>query len=224
MVIRKKNRSKTLENMYLVNKIFRNKLIVNGKGDHILWEQANIISRFYSPWNSENIKPIEFRSLWDENKLFFCFKVYDSEIHIDKSTDVYNSINNSDRVELFFRSDDAMSPYYCLEIDPTPRIMDFMAKPNKDFNFDWNWPTKDMMVKSTINKSYFVVEGWLSIKSLESFDLLKNNKIEVGIYRAKYQKQPNGTYDPKWITWVNPQTEEPNFHISSSFGLFELVE
>jgi hypothetical protein len=117
-----------------------------------------------------------------------------------------------------------MDPYYCLEIDPTARIMDFMAKPNRNFNFNWNWPSNEIEVKSTIKENYFIVEGAISIKSLNELGLLKQNKIETGVYRAKYNRQKQGGYEPTWITWINPKTETPNFHIASSFGVFELVE
>ena len=177
---------------------------------------------FNSPWDTKEVKKISFNALWDTKNLFFCFKVEDSEVHIHQSDDTNESINNSDRVELFFRTDDSMNPYYCLEIDPTSRIMDFIAKPGKNFNFYWNWPSEDIEVKSSIEKTHFIVEGAISIKSLTKLDLLKNGQIETGIYRAKYNKQSNGNYEPTWITWVNPMTQTPNFHIASSFGILKL--
>lgn len=63
--------------------------------------------------------------------MYFCYKVYDDNIHIDRQDDSIDSIGESDRVEIFFRTDENLNPYYCLEIDPTPRIMDFMASPKK---------------------------------------------------------------------------------------------
>ncbi|MBP8793372.1 MAG: endoxylanase, partial [Lutibacter sp.] len=137
--------------------------------------------------------------------------------------DSVNSIGNSDRVELFFRTDANLDPYYCLEIDPTPRIMDFKAYPNKNFDFNWNWPKNDIIVKSDIENNFFVVEGAITLASLKKINLLKDNKIETGIFRAKYNKQDNSTFEPTWISWVNPQTETPNFHIASSFGQLILL-
>ena len=211
-------------NRYKVNKVSRRLLKITGKGGCPIWENANVIKDFCSPWDSENIKKIEFKSLWDQDNLFFCFKVYDSEIYIHPSEDSNDSINNSDRVELFFRLNDLMNPYYCLEIDPTSRIMDFLAKPGKNFDFNWNWPLDHIEVKSTIGKKHFIVEGVISIQSLTELGLLKQNKIEIGVYRAKYNKQKDGDYIPTWITWVNPKTETPSFHTASSFGVFELNE
>ena len=100
--------------------------------------------------------------------------------------------------------------------------MDFKAKPNKEFDFNWNWPTQDIEVKSTIESNYFIVEIAISVKSLKDLDLLKNGVLETGIYRAKYNQQKDASFEPTWIPWVNPNTETPNFHTPTSFGLLVL--
>jgi hypothetical protein len=145
----------------------------------------------------------------------------DDTVHINKTDNSISSIDVSDRVELFFRSNAELNPYYCLEIDPTPRVMDFKAHNYRDFDFNWNWPKEDLIVKSSFNANGFCVEGKISISSLNKLNLLNDNKIETGIYRAKYQKIKEN-YVPTWITWVNPKTETPDFHVSSSFGILKL--
>ncbi|MFV8346955.1 sugar-binding protein [Flavobacterium sp. ZB4P13] len=209
---------------YEVNLIEKKQLNISGNGDDTLWDNAMILTDFCSPWSTEKGTEITFRVLWDREKLFFNFTVLDTEIHIEKQDDSIDSIGNSDRVELFFRPDNSLNPYYCLEIDTSGRVMDFMAHPNKDFDFNWNWPKDDLVVKSTVNANSFTVEGSISIESLKSFNLIQNNRIETGVFRAKYTKRQNGCFEPNWITWVNPNTETPNFHIASSFGVFVLKE
>ena len=210
---------------YKVNLIKKDQLIITGKGDNLLWNEASVLTDFVSPWDTEKPSKIEFRALWDGEKLFFCFTVFDSMVHIEKKDVGFENILNSDRVELFFRTHESLNPYYCLEIDPDPRIMDFIAYPNRNFDYNWNWPKDDIAVKSAINETYFTVEGEISIKSLENFNLIKDgNKIETGIYRAKYNSKDNINFEPTWITWVNPNTETPNFHIASSFGVLELAK
>ncbi|MFB9058239.1 sugar-binding protein [Mariniflexile ostreae] len=209
---------------YRVKKIDENHLKINGKADHPLWEKATGLTDFCSPWDDENIKEIEFKALWDGTYVFFCFKVQDSDIHIDTADNTVKSINNSDRVELFFRSNKQLDPYYCLEIDPSPRLMDFKAKPNRVFDFNWKWPEADISIKSDIQNDFFTVEIAISVASLIKKNLLKEGTIETGIYRAKYNKQENGNYEPTWITWVDPNTETPDFHTSTSFGLLQLEE
>lgn len=208
---------------YNVNRIEKNTLQINGLGNNPLWDKAEIINDFISPWDATKLGKIELRALWDLDNIYFCFIVYDANVYIDAKDDSIDSINSSDRVEIFFRTDVALNPYYCLEIDPTPRIMDFIAYPNKKFDFDWNWPENDLIVKSVIKENYFVVELAITIQSLKKFNLIKNNTIEAGLYRAKYKKQENKQFEPTWISWVNPNTVTPNFHVASSFGILNLV-
>lgn len=207
-------------NSYKVNSISSHK---ESNLSSLPWQESNVLCDFTSPWENVSIDKIEFRALHDTSHFYFKFKVYDSKLHIVSDDDSNDSINNSDRVELFFRSDSLMQPYYCLEIDPTPRVMDFKALPNKEFDFDWNWPKGEINVESSVEAEYFEVQGTISLKSLEDFNLLKEGKIEAGIYRAKYNQKEDLSFEPLWITWVDPNTEEPNFHIASSFGVLELI-
>jgi hypothetical protein len=209
---------------YNVNCIKKDTLKIKGNGNHSLWEKAEVLTDFISPWDNKKLDKIEFRALWDTENLFFCFTVFDTKLHIDEKDDSVDSIGNSDRVELFFRPDESLNPYYCLEIDPISRIMDFMANPNKDFNFNWSWPKNDIKVKSYINRNNFTVEIVISIKSLRKLNLIKRNKIDVGIFRAKYYEQENSNFEPIWISWVNPDTESPNFHTPTSFVVLYLMD
>lgn len=208
---------------YKVKGINEKEIKLSGKGDHSIWKEADSLSDFSSPWDDKVISKIKFKALHNSEKIFYLFKVYDSQTYIHPSEDKNDSINNSDRVELFFRTDASLDPYYCLEIDPTSKIMDFKAHPNKVFNFNWNWPTKDIEVKSSIELTHFTVEIAINKKSLIALGLLNDGKIETGIYRAKYNQQQDGTYEPTWITWVDPKMNTPNFHIASSFGILKMV-
>jgi hypothetical protein len=209
---------------YEVNLIEKKQLIISGKGDDPLWDTAMVLTDFCSPWNPEKQAKITFKALWDRESLFFNFTVFDTAIHIKKYDDSIESIGNSDRVELFFRPDNTLNPYYCLEIDTAARIMDFIAYPDKNFDFNWNWPKDAIAVKSSENTHSFTVEGAISISSLKRFNLIRNNSIETGVFRAKYNQQEDLSFKPTWISWVNPNTETPNFHIASSFGTFILKE
>ncbi|MBS7256078.1 sugar-binding protein [Flavobacterium branchiicola] len=190
--------------------------------DSSLWENANCLADFSSPWKNDPISKIEFRALWDFENLYFNFRVFDTDIYIDQKDNSIDSIGNSDRVELFFRANDALDPYYCLEIDTSARVMDFKAQPDKNFDFNWDWPKEDLKLSVSKDKVSFTVGGKISIASLNELNLIHDNTIETGVYRAKFSKAENQNYEPTWITWVDPNTETPNFHIASSFGKFVL--
>lgn len=190
--------------------------------DASFWKKANCLTDFCSPWNNNPFSKIEFKAVWDLENLYFNFRVFDTDIYKDQKDDTFNSIGNSDRVELFFRTNESLNPYYCLEIDTAGRIMDFKAHPDKDFDFSWKWPKKDLQVKTSRDQTSFSVAGQISMQSLSDLNLIQNNTIEAGIFRAKFSLVENLQYQPTWISWVNPNTETPNFHIASSFGKFVL--
>ncbi|QLC65465.1 endoxylanase [Flavobacterium sp. LPB0248] len=192
--------------------------------DSFFWEKANCLTDFTSPWNNDPVLRIEFRALWDKDNFYFNFRVFDTDLYMDQKDNSVDSICNSDRVELFFRSNDKLNPYYCLEIDPSIRLLDFEARPDKIFDYDWKWAENHIKLASSKDEVSFTVAGSISIASLKELDLIHDNSIETGVYRAKFVKGKSGNYEPIWITWVNPNTTEPNFHIASSFGKFVLME
>ncbi|MGB2127884.1 MAG: carbohydrate-binding family 9-like protein [Flavicella sp.] len=205
---------------YTVSSIKNQELLLNGKGDSKLWEEAFSLTDFSSPWKQDPIAKIEFKAIHNQTHLYCRFRVADPNVYVDTTDDTKDSINESDRVELFFRSNEKLDPYFCLEIDPTARLMDFKARPQRAFDFDWNWPVKDIEIQSSVENDYFTVEIAITLDSLSELGLLKGNRLETGIYRAKYKQQADETYEPTWITWVDPKTEVPDFHIASSFGCF----
>ena len=186
------------------------------------WNQANMLTDFVNPWEPKPDTNTIFRAVWDSSYLYFRFDVHDKLIHSDDSSNHYESINVSDRVELFFRPNETLDPYYCIEIDSKARVMDFIARPEKKFDFNWYWPKSELIVNATTSSSGYYVEGAISIKSLDFLKIRNENYIETGIFRAKYYKQKDGSFKPSWITWIDPKTEFPNFHVSSSFGILTL--
>ncbi len=208
---------------YSVVRINDFELEVNGKGDAPVWTKANTIDLFVNPWSRPKASNTEFKSLFDSTNLYFYFKIYDGHIHFEDGNNTFENIGASDRVELFFRKDEFLNPYYCLEIDSRARVMDFKAFPNRKFDFTWNWPKKELIVRSSYSGEHFIVEGSISMVSLKKLGLLRENEIQVGIFRAKYQKTKSDIV-PHWISWIDPRCQIPNFHTPSAFGIFTLTD
>lgn len=210
--------------VYRVKPIESQNLVITGTSDAKAWDDANKLKDLNSPWDLAPIKPIVFKALYDSDHFYFSFEVQDGEVFTELKDNSKASIAESDRVELFIRADADLSPYYCLEIDTTPRVMDFKAMPNRDFDLSWNWPGGELEVKSNVFSESFIVEGKISLSSLKKLNLLKRDSegmfMEIGVYRAKYNKDDAGNNKPTWITWVDPKTPEPDFHIPDSFGIF----
>lgn len=208
---------------YTLNKIADNQLKINGKGDNSQWNNANLLNDFTYPWDTKAPPKTEFKALWDSQNLYFLFKATDKEIFLIQNKNTLEEINTSDRVELFFKKNDDLNPYYCLEMDSAARVMDFIAYPNKNFQFDWSWPKNGLTLKSSLTKEGYIVEIAISIESLTSLNLINKSYIKTGIYRANYH-QENKELQANWISWVVPNSTTPNFHIPSSFGLLYLKD
>ena len=58
---------------------------------------------------------------------------------------------------------------------------------------------------------------------MKDHGLLSGDKIIAGVYRAEFSMSDDGVQE-NWISWVDPGTEKPDFHVASSFGEFVLVQ
>lgn len=66
----------------------------------------------------------------------------------------------------------------------------------------------------------YTVEGKIALSELRRLNLLKaNNVMRVGIFRAEFTKTTKA-FSMQWISWVKPNTQEPDFHVESAFGEF----
>jgi hypothetical protein len=128
---------------------------------------------------------------------------------------------HSERIELFFRANEKMQPYYCLEIDPHGRILDYKAKLYREFDKSWQWPDS-LSIKALIEDENYTVQGVISLLVLKQLGLINNGQIEIGLYRGHCTKLNGNNASIKWISWVDPKTKRPDFHVPSSFGILKL--
>ena len=205
---------------YQVNKI-EETIKIMGQERSETWDKAQVVSDFYFPWNNEKAPLTEFRALYNSEYFFFRYDVEDKQVLTFVDQDHKMEVVDSDRVEIFFRKDSDLNPYYCLEMDARGRVLDYTAKFYREFDFEWQWPD-GLDVKASETKSGYVVEGAINLDSLRELGILVNNKMEAGLYRGLCTNLPVNNIEAnfKWISWVKPDSEQPDFHIPSSFGVF----
>lgn len=208
---------------YQVKHIISNQLTLDSNTLNPFWDKANVMSDFIFPWEKEKPPRTNFRALYDDNYFYFRFDVDDNNVLTHIKIDNKMEVVDSDRVEIFFRQNEELNPYYCLEMDARGRILDYVTKYYRDFDYDWQWPENDnLKVEASENENGYVVEGAISLSSLKELGLLKDNTLEVGLYRGYCMQLPNPEAKLRWISWVKPNSEKPDFHIPSSFGILEL--
>ncbi len=209
--------------IYRVKNVSSSKLLAHGKLKDSIWEKANELKDFSFPWEDELAPDTSFRALYDDANFYFRFDVEDSNILTHVVVDHKMEVVNSDRVEIFFRRDEALNPYYCLEMDARGRVLDYRVNYYRKFDYEWQWPGNDnLKVIASENEYGYSVEGIISLSSLRELGLLKNSILEVGLYRAYRMQFPINQAKFKWISWVKPKADKPDFHIPSSFGILKL--
>ncbi len=208
---------------YTVRKITR-RLALTGKGDDPEWQQASLLTDFHLPWEAGDPHPTAFRALHDENRVYCLFTITDPDVHNTVRTNDKQEVAESSRAEIFFKADDALNPYYCLEIDPLGRVLDYQAFFHRNFNFAWSWPKEQLVITTSANTDGYTIEIAIGKTSLEELGLLRNKILQAGLYRADCTPREEQEPDFKWISWVNPSSGTPDFHIPSSFGLLHLAD
>ncbi len=180
------------------------------------WTGAEALSSFVYPWDAETVPTTIFRSLHDKRHFYFRFDVIDCDIVVERGTADKMAVLNSDRVEIFFRSNEKMQPYYGLEMDPLGRVLDYKAEFYRKFDYKWRW--KGITVRSAFTLNGYRVWGCITLNSLRSLNLISDNRLQAGLFRGKCISHTPAEVSFKWISWIRPHSEQPDFHIPSAFG------
>ena len=207
---------------YSVKKTAPGSVVINGRQDDTAWTAASILTRFTYPWETTPAPATSFAALWDGEWLYCLFAVKDDSINIYRIKNEKRETGASDRVEIFFKSDDAMQPYYCLEMDAAARVLDYSAAFYRKMNYEWAWPQDQLIIKTSIAKDGYILEAAVSIASLKQLNLLKENRLQAGLFRAECTAIINGKANFKWISWIDPKVAQPDFHIPAAFGTLVL--
>lgn len=220
------------------------KIQLDGRADDRAWSRAAVEKHFVFPWKETAAPPTEFRALCDDHHLYFAFRVEDADIVVlDKLRDEEDSVFE-DRVEMYFCRDERMQNYYCIEVDSRGRVFDYRGAYYRQL--EPAWALKGLATKAAPIEQGYVVEGSVPLASLERLGFPKLRpgvKILCGLYRAEFRPDRSGKATEQrasihnlgrqldepppieaWISWVDPKTDEPDFHVPSSLGWLEIVE
>ena len=188
------------------------------------WQQAHCLEDFSYPWETDKRTNTSFRALYDDVYFYFHFEVAQAKPISYVKDNNKMEVVKSERVELFFAVDPALATYYCLEMDAMARVLDYKASYYREFDFKWQWPKGEIEVVANQSNSNYVVEGKISLQSLRNLAILKSNEMMVGVYRGECTQLEDTEATLRWISWVDPKTEKPDFHVPASFGRFVLAD
>jgi hypothetical protein len=188
------------------------------------WSIASCLSDFSFPWEETAAAPTEFRALWTPERLHFRFDCVDQDLVLGTGRTEKERVLGSDRVEVFVAPDLQLAPYFCLEMAPSGERYGYRARSYRQFDDDFEF--QGLQLNATIAGERYTVEGSLPLASLRELGVLPAGARELfaGVYRAEFSRRPGGGVHFGWMSWVDPNTEKPDFHVPSSFGVLELCD
>ena len=208
---------------YQVREVPSASIALDGILDEPEWSRAELLTDFTFPWEERDAPRTEFRAFCDDTSLYFGFTAWDDDVVVVESAPWDKRlVDGEDRVELFFAADPELRNYYCAEMDPLGRVHDFHASFHRKFDDSWSFPGLRLAAKCL--PTGYAVEGSIPLQALRSLGVLVGRDMRVGVYRAEFDHGPGGTPIEHWLSWVDPETPGPEFHVPSSFGAFRLVE
>jgi hypothetical protein len=220
------------------------KIKLDGRADEADWKKATVEKNFIFPWKQTVAPATEFRALCDDKFLYFTFRVHDEDIVVRDKFQSEDDAIFEDRAEMYFSPDEQLKNYYCFEVDSRGRSLDYRGSYYRQIDFSWTW--KGLETTGSPLPQGYVVEGRVPLASFEALGfppLRQGTKIRCGLYRAEFShdrsakpvilkpsihtrgRQLDGPpIIQEWMSWVDPKTEEPDFHVPTSLGWLEIVK
>jgi hypothetical protein len=188
------------------------------------WSQASCLSDFSFPWEETPPAPTEFFALWTPERLHFRFDCVDEDLVLGVGESEKERVLGSDRVEIFFTPNLGLTPYFCLEMAPNGERYGYRARTYRKIDDIFQW--QGLKLTASITNERYRVEGSLPLDELKKLGVIAEGARELfaGLYRAEFSRLPDGGVHFGWMSWVNPETDKPDFHVPSSFGVLELCD
>lgn len=151
-----------------------------------------------------------------ETDFVFRFEVQDEHVYAAKDFTSKRVVAGTDRVELFFSPTPALEGfYYCAEIDPLGRVMDYKARLYR--KFDMTWAFKTMKTQARPIPGGYEVAGSVSLEELRELGIDPTN-FGLGVFRGDFDLQG------KLVAWCSaspmPIPDKPDFHKADMFFWF----
>ncbi len=166
---------------------------------------ASGISGLHAPWDGLEDETV-FHCFTAGSDFFFLYEVSDSTVTYVPDFKGESDVEVEDRVEIFFSPQQSMEKYYCAEIDPLGRVLDYEGRFCRHLDYGWNFRTLDIIGRLT--PQGYMVAGKISVAELESIGVDVNGGFYMGVFRADYCQD----LSVNWYSAVSSDDESPDFH------------
>lgn len=197
-------------------------IVIDGFASEGAWAKAAERDDMFFPWKQSPAPVTVFRAFYSDEYVFFFFEADDEDLVV-YSGPGEQSVAKGDRVELFFSAGLDMDKYFCLEIDPAGRVLDYRASFYR--KFDRTWDLEGLITAGQVVPGGYSVEAaipisWFRNAGISSME--QGSSITAGVFRAEFSNRTSGVVAEDWISWQDPGTRKADFHIPSSLGIFLL--
>lgn len=165
---------------------------------------ASEINTLHAPWDGLDDNTI-FRCFSDSEWFYFMYEVEDATITLKADYQDEKDVEPEDRVEIFFSPREEMDIYWCAEIDPAGRVLDYESKYYRIMDYGWDFSTLELA--SNIKENGYTLWGKISKDELRKLGVDLSN-FRMGVFRADFR--PDGSVN--WYSAVPTEDKSPDFH------------
>ena len=159
---------------------------------------------FHAPWDGLDDETV-FIARVSADSLFFHFSVKDSTMTVSADFPQERTVDWEDRAEIFLSVDDGMSSYWCAEIDPLGRVMDYAAHLGQPFDYGWNFSS--LVASGQVTPDGYEVDGRVALQELRELGIPLEG-FSMGLFRADFHPDMS----VNWYSFVSTDDETPYFH------------
>lgn len=152
----------------------------------------------------------------DGSDYVFTFSVTDETPCSLPQTSSKRDLEWEDRVELYFSpTADLSKPYYCAEIDPLGRVLDYRAAYYRDFDYSWGFTT--LRTTHARTATGYRIECRIARAELDSLGIPETS-FHMGVFRADLDESGN------LVAWgsMAPMNDPPDFHRPCMFSQIKM--
>lgn len=160
---------------------------------------------FHAPWDGLS-NSNRFCCHSTAERFFFSFEVVDSTLTLTEPFLSEASVEPEDRIEIFFCQTANMQEYYCAEIDPMGRILDYKANFYRKLDYSWNFSSLEVCAHLT--PWGYRIGGSISRSELEKLGLDLNESFWMGVFQDDFR--PDGSVH--WYSLIPTKDTTPDFH------------
>ena len=171
-----------------------------------VWDKVPIQKSFCAPWSGDKQDETKFQCYLSPHYFYFKFQVPDQTITLQEPFLKKLDVCNEDRAEIFLSATPGMETYYCMEIDPAGRALDYVTHYYRQFDYDWSFCS--LQIETVVEASKYIVAGRLS--TIEMMQLgIPLNGFYMGVFRADF----DGPENVVWYSLLRTEREKADFHL-----------